>query len=83
MITTDENELKAIKEAEHNAKLIVVSDWSQYTSVDYMDALKQTGYDILYEIAIPCVLSFFLSFNLRLVPIPRLTKLPAAAWIVC
>lgn len=58
MITTDESELRAIKNAEHNAELIVVSDWTQFTSVEYMDALKETGYDILYDIHIPCVASF-------------------------
>lgn len=48
MITSDAAELQAIRQAVHDAELIVVSDWSQYTSFEYMDAMKQTGYDILY-----------------------------------
>lgn len=55
MITTDENELTAIREAVQAAELVVVSDWSQYTSFEYMDAMKQTGYDILYSFSpTPC-----------------------------
>ncbi|QGA16583.1 hypothetical protein EYB26_004250 [Talaromyces marneffei] len=46
MITTDATELGAIRQAVRNAELIVVSDWSQYTSFEYMDAMKQSGYDI-------------------------------------
>jgi hypothetical protein len=55
MITTNATELSAIRQAVQNAELIVVSDWSQYTSFEYMDAMKQTGYDILYASFIPCL----------------------------
>lgn len=55
MITTNATELSAIRQAVQNAELIVVSDWSQYTSFEYMDAMKQTGYDILYASSIPCL----------------------------
>lgn len=55
MITTDATELSAIRKAVQNAELIVVSDWSQYTSFEYMDAMKQTGYDILYVSFTPCL----------------------------
>ncbi|KAH8702106.1 conidial pigment biosynthesis oxidase Arb2 [Talaromyces proteolyticus] len=45
-ITNDTNEIEAMKAAEQHAELIMVSDWSQYTSFDYMEAMKKTGYDI-------------------------------------
>jgi hypothetical protein len=47
MITNDTAELENIRLAEKYAELIMVSDWSQYTSFEYMDAMNQTGYDIL------------------------------------
>lgn len=36
-----------MKEAEKNGNLVVLSDWSHFTSERYMDALRETGYDIL------------------------------------
>lgn len=47
MITNDTTELEKIRMAEQYPELIMLSDWSQYTSFEYMDAMKQTGYDIL------------------------------------
>lgn len=47
MITNNTVELRNIQTAEKYSELIMVSDWSQYTSFEYMDAMKQTGYDIL------------------------------------
>lgn len=47
MITNNTTELESIRTAEKYPELIMVSDWSQYTSFEYMDAMKQTGYDIL------------------------------------
>jgi hypothetical protein len=47
MITNDTAELEKIRIAEQYAELVMVSDWTQYTSFEYMDAMKQTGYDIL------------------------------------
>lgn len=69
MITTNATELSAMRHAVQNAELIVVSDWSQYTSFEYMDAMVQTGYDILYASHIPClrITSQFFNVQTRLI----------------
>jgi len=36
-----------MKEAEQNPILVVLSDWDHLTGIDYMQAIEDTGYDIL------------------------------------
>lgn len=47
MISTSEREIMEMKMAEENGEVIVLSDWSHFTSERYMEALRETGYDIL------------------------------------
>ncbi|KAJ5090129.1 CAZyme family AA1 [Penicillium argentinense] len=46
MISNDEADIEAMKEAEKNANLVMLSDWDHLTSDAYMHALMETGYDI-------------------------------------
>lgn len=48
MISNDPNDLSAIKQAERNTIPVVLSDWDHLPSEDYMKAMEDTGYDILY-----------------------------------
>jgi hypothetical protein len=47
MISTDPWDLQAIKFAEYYSEPIMISDWTQFKSWEYMDAMRATGYDIL------------------------------------
>lgn len=46
-ISSNPEDLKAMKEAEQNPILVVLSDWDHLTGIDYMQAIEDTGYDIL------------------------------------
>lgn len=37
-----------MEEAERNTIPVVLSDWDHLTSEEYMKAMEDTGYDILY-----------------------------------
>lgn len=37
-----------MKEAERHTIPVIMSDWDHLTSVEYMEAMEATGYDILY-----------------------------------
>lgn len=47
MISDDPADIEAMTKAAHDAQLVVMSDWSHFPSNEYMNALKETGYDIL------------------------------------
>lgn len=47
MISDDPDDIEAMKRAEENAEIVIASDWDHLTSDAYMDALKESGYDIL------------------------------------
>lgn len=47
-ISQNEEDQKAMKEAERNPVSVMLSDWDHMYSSDYMKALHDTGYDILY-----------------------------------
>jgi hypothetical protein len=47
MISDDPDDVEAMKIAEKNANLVVLSDWDHLTSDAYMQAIMETGYDIL------------------------------------
>ncbi|EAW14604.1 laccase abr2 [Aspergillus clavatus NRRL 1] len=46
MISDDPSDIKAMKRAERDGQLVVLSDWDHLTSEEYMGALRSTGYDI-------------------------------------
>jgi hypothetical protein len=43
-----------MKQAEANAELVILSDWDHLTSDAYMQAIRESGYDILYEPNFSC-----------------------------
>jgi hypothetical protein len=47
MISNNLNDIEAMKLAEKNANLVLLSDWDHLTSDSYMQVLMETGYDIL------------------------------------
>lgn len=47
MISDYPADIYAMMDAERGGQIMVVSDWSNFTSERYMKALEQTGYDIL------------------------------------
>lgn len=47
MISDDPEDIEAMRLAERNANLVVLSDWDHLTSDSYMRAMMETGYDIL------------------------------------
>lgn len=47
MISDDPDDVEAMKSAEHDANLVVLSDWDHLTSDAYMQAIMESGYDIL------------------------------------
>lgn len=47
MISDDPDDLEAMRLAENNANLVVLSDWNHLTSDAYMQAVSESGYDIL------------------------------------
>lgn len=47
MISNCAADINAMKDAERGGQMMVLSDWSNFTSERYMKALEQTGYDIL------------------------------------
>lgn len=49
MISNDPDDLQAMKCAERNTVPVVLSDWDHLTSDEYMQAMHDTGYDILCE----------------------------------
>lgn len=48
LISDDSEDLQTMKKAEYDTKPIVLSDWDHFKSVDYMESMEKTGYDILY-----------------------------------
>jgi hypothetical protein len=47
MISNNTADIMAMKQAERNGKLVMLSDWDHLTGKEYMKALEETGYDIL------------------------------------
>lgn len=47
MISDDPDDIEDMKRAEANSEVVIASDWDHLTSDAYMDALKESGYDIL------------------------------------
>lgn len=47
MISNDPADIEAMKRAERNGKLVMLSDWDHLTGEEYMKAMEETGYDIL------------------------------------
>lgn len=47
MISDDPADIQAMKQAERNGKLVMLSDWDHLTGQEYMKAMEETGYDIL------------------------------------
>jgi hypothetical protein len=47
MISDDPADIEAMTKAAHDSQLVMMSDWDHLPSNEYMDALKDTGYDIL------------------------------------
>jgi hypothetical protein len=47
MISNDPADIQAMKQAERNGKLVMLSDWDHLTGKEYMKALEESGYDIL------------------------------------
>lgn len=47
MISDDPADIEAMTKAAHDAQLVMMSDWDHLSSNEYMDAMKETGYDIL------------------------------------
>lgn len=47
MISNNTADILAMKQAERNGKLVMLSDWDHLTGKEYMKALEETGYDIL------------------------------------
>ena len=47
MISDDPVDIEAMTRAAHDGQLVIMSDWDHLPSNEYMDALKETGYDIL------------------------------------
>ena len=50
MISNDPDDLEAMKKAERDTIPVVLSDWDHLTSEEYMNAMEETGYDILCEL---------------------------------
>lgn len=48
MISNDTDDISAMKQAERHTIPVILSDWDHLTSVEYMEAMEATGYDILY-----------------------------------
>ncbi|KAI2785676.1 Laccase abr2 [Penicillium oxalicum] len=46
MISSDPAEIEAMKTAASNPQLVVLSDWDHLTSDAYMQAMRESGYDI-------------------------------------
>ena len=49
IISNDPDDLAAMKKAEQDTVPVVLSDWDHLTSDEYMQAMEDTGYDILCE----------------------------------
>jgi len=47
MISDNPDDIEAMTKAEENAEIIILSDWDHLTSDAYMQALQESGYDIL------------------------------------
>ena len=45
-ISSDSNDQKQMKQAEQNASVVMVSDWSKFTSEQYYNAEQQSNLDI-------------------------------------
>jgi hypothetical protein len=43
-----------MEQAEANAELVILSDWDHLTSDAYMQAIRESAYDILYEPNFSC-----------------------------
>lgn len=48
MISNETDDINAMKQAERHTIPVILSDWDHLTSVEYMEAMEATGYDILY-----------------------------------
>lgn len=49
LISDDENDIEAMRKAEQDPKLVILSDWSHYTSEEYQTIMEESGVDLLYE----------------------------------
>jgi hypothetical protein len=47
MISNDPEDIQAMESARDHPQLVVLSDWDHLTSDAYMQAEKESGYDIL------------------------------------
>jgi hypothetical protein len=47
MISDDPTDIAAMTKAAHDSQLVMMSDWDHLPANEYMDALRDTGYDIL------------------------------------
>ena len=47
MISDDPVDIEAMKVAESTPEIVILSDWDHLTSDAYMQAMQESGYDIL------------------------------------
>lgn len=47
MISDDPDDIEAMEQARDNPHLVTLSDWDHLTSDAYMQAERESGYDIL------------------------------------
>jgi hypothetical protein len=47
MISEDADDLAAMKSAEHDPRLVVLSDWEHLTSEEYFNLQIESGLDVL------------------------------------
>lgn len=48
LISDDEKDIEAMQKAESDPKLVILSDWSHYTSEEYQKIMEESGVDLLY-----------------------------------
>ena len=48
LISDDEKDIEAMQKAEGDPKLVILSDWSHYTSEEYQTIMEESGVDLLY-----------------------------------
>ena len=46
LISDNSDNILAMKHAEADPRVVLISDWDKYTSAEYMDAEKESGLDM-------------------------------------
>jgi hypothetical protein len=49
LISDDPEDIEYMRRAEEDPNLVILSDWSHYTSEEYQTIMEESGVDLLYE----------------------------------